>query len=165
MYFWKIDKLKDHIKKGKLSEKDKFIYAFIYITITTIFVELISYLPVPFEQRNVWDVIDSISYVLIVIFGTLFAFRANGGSNGIDFLGKYFSISFVLGIRFLALLAPIAIMLFFYYLFAFGEEEIITSTPFDTLPFNILLGLLYWRTYIHISDVKNSVKPSDTETH
>ena len=51
MYFWNIQDLKKEIGTGNLSEKDRFIYAFIYLVLTTIGFELMDHIPV--ENRNV----------------------------------------------------------------------------------------------------------------
>lgn len=154
MYFWKIEKLKEDIREGTLSEKDRFSYMFLSSIITVLLMVLLRYTPI--EQPNIWDVIDSTLYVLMSIIGMLFAYRANGGSNGTDFLGKYFSISFVLMIRLFILFLLIAIVLFFYHLFTFDEDEIITTTLFEIVLASLWTAIFYYRLYVHISDVKNT---------
>lgn len=51
MYFWKIEKLKEDIKSDNFNEKDKFLYAFIYIAFGVVAMELLSYFPV--ESPNI----------------------------------------------------------------------------------------------------------------
>jgi len=41
MYFWKIEKLKEDITSGELTEKDKFIYTFIYIILGAVVMEIL----------------------------------------------------------------------------------------------------------------------------
>jgi len=154
MYFWKIKQLKEDIKTGRFTEKDRFVYAFIYIVLCAAGIEAMSYLPI--ENPNVWDTLNSVGNILIPFIGTIFAYRANGGGEGSDFLGRFFSINFVVGIRFIALLIPMFLALVFYYEYAFPGEEEIVSSPTDILPFQLWFALLYWRTCRHISDVKNS---------
>ena len=151
MYFWKIEELKESIKKDELSEKDRFIYVLIYIILYTLGLEAISLMPV--ETLNVWDYIISISNVLVVFVGTILAFRANGGNNGKDFLGRYFSIGFVVTIRFMVIFIPLYIALIFYYIYAFPEDEEIVSTIVDTALIIIWQAALYWRICKHIGAI------------
>jgi hypothetical protein len=112
--FWKIEELKNHIRTGKLSEKDRFISALIYIVFSSVNIELVLYLPV--ENVNFLDYINSLINIVIVFVGTIFAYKINASANGSDFLGKYFSIGFVLTVRFLVYLIPILILYSIFYI-------------------------------------------------
>jgi hypothetical protein len=151
MHIWKIDKLKEEIKKGELKEKDRFLYALIYIILGAVGMEAMGLMPI--DNGNVWDAINSISNIVVVTLGTIFAFKANGGSKGLDFLGRYFSISFVVAIRFLVILIPVLIVLLAYYSFAITKDPDLSSTAYDTIPFLIWSAALYWRVCVHIADV------------
>lgn len=153
MYFWKIEALKQDIKSNHFYEKDRFSYAFIFIALSVIGMEAMMYAPI--EDPNFWDTINSASNIVIPIVGTLWAFKANGGAKGVDFLGRFFSISFVVTIRFLSLFIPMFLLLIAYYINAFPEDEAIVSTPWDTIPFIIWFALLYFRICHHIAELKN----------
>jgi hypothetical protein len=154
MYFWNVERLKEDIKADNFKEKDRFDYAFIYIALSAIGMEATTYMPV--ESPNVWDSVRSIGNIIIAIMGTFFAYKANGGYSGTDFLGRFFSISFVVVIRFIALLIPMFIALFAYYMYVFPEDQDIVSMPVDVIPFQVWLIFLYICICKHISDVKNS---------
>ena len=154
MYFWKIGSLKEEIKKGELKEKDRFLYALIYIILSAIGMEAMGLMPI--NNGTVWDAINSISNIVVVTIGTIFAFKANGGSKGIDFLGRYFSISFVVAIRFIVILIPVIIVLSAYYSFAVTKDPDLNSTAYDTIPFIIWSAAFYWRVCVHIDDVNNT---------
>ncbi len=154
MYFWKIDNLKEDIKNGRFTEKDRFVYCLIYIILCAVGMEAMMRLPI--ERPNTWDTIASLGNILIPLIGTIIVYRANGGGAGKDFLGRYFSIGFVESIRFLVLLIPMFAALVTYYIYAFPGEEPIVSTPTDTLPFTIWYAFLFWRISKHVADVKNS---------
>lgn len=154
MYFWKIEKLKDEIKTNNLKEKDRFIYAFIYIALSTIVMETLVFIPV--EELNFWDKVSSVGNILIPLAGTFFAYKANGGANGVDFLGRFFSISFVVAIRFLLFLFPIVIVFVSLYMFMLPGERDVGSTPVESTFFFIWSALLYVRICKHISDVKDA---------
>jgi len=153
MYFWKIEKLKEDIRESKLTEKDRFIYALIYLVLGAIVMELMMLTQI--ENGNVWDLINSVGNIIIVTLGTIYAYKANGSNNGSDFLGKYFSIGFVMAIRFLVYAIPLFLLLFVYYFYAFGEEEEIPTNYIDVIPFLIWYAVMYWRIYVHIKQVNS----------
>lgn len=150
MYFWRIESLKEGIISGNLTEKDRFIYAFIYFVLTAIGYEVM--LLMPLENGNVWDLISSISNVLIVTVGSVYVYKANGASNGDDFLGKYFSIGFVVTIRFFVYLIPILIIQTIYNFRALEDAESSTSY-INVIPIVICYSVLYWRIVVHIKEV------------
>ncbi len=154
MYFWKIEKLKKDIQAKQLTEKDRFIYLFINILLIEFILVNVADIGMLFEysNSNIWDSVDSILSVLIVALGTLFAFKANGGTTGTDFLGKFFSVSFVVNIRFLVILLTI-LAIYFYTPYSFLENE---TTLLNIIPANIWYIALYWRIFKHIKDVNDS---------
>ncbi|MCQ9103967.1 hypothetical protein [Vibrio alginolyticus] len=154
MYIWNIKGLKEQIRTGRLTEKDRFIYMFLTLIFTVLGIELA--LRIPIESGNVWDTISSVSSVLIPMLGTLLAYKANGADNGTDFLGRYFSISFVVAVRFFALLIPMFALLFAYYMLVIPENPALVSTALDTLPFIAWQGLLYYQIVKHVGAVKHS---------
>jgi hypothetical protein len=148
MYFWKIEHLKDDIRKGKLNEKERFKYAIVTFSLIALSMEGMYWMGV--QNSNIWDVVYSIANISIQFLGILFAYKANNGAKGADFLGKYLSISFVTTMRFLVLIIPFTIGLYFYYYYYFNIEEEISTTALDTIPFLIWLVVLYWRICVHI---------------
>ncbi|MCF6450978.1 hypothetical protein L1076_05175 [Vibrio sp. MMG022] len=154
MYIWNIKSLKEQIRSGRLTEKDRFIYIFLTLIFTALGIELA--LRFPIESGNVWDTISSVSSVLIPMLGTFLAYKANGADNGTDFLGRYFSISFVVAVRFFVLLIPMSALLFAYYMLVIPENPALESTALDTLPFIVWQGVLYYQIVKHVGAVKNS---------
>lgn len=154
MYIWKINALKEQIATGQQTEKDRFIYCLIYVTLSVVGMESMSHIPV--ENPNMWDMTYSIGISIITFFGTMFAYKFNGGANGVDFLGRYFSIGFVVTIRFLVLLIPAFLALILYSAYLVPEDEEIYSTPIEIILFLIWAVILYWRICKHISDVRMS---------
>ena len=64
----------------------------------TIFLELNIF---PIEELSIMDYASSITYIIATFLGTYFIYKANGGAEGNDFAGKYFSITWVRSIQFL----------------------------------------------------------------
>lgn len=148
MYFWKIEKLKESIRENKLTEKQRFIYLILYVVLGAICLEVMAYIPT--ENPNKWDIVNNILNVLIPSIGTYFSYKSNGADSGNDFIGKYFSICFVLSIRFLVYLVPILILYFLYYFYAYQTEEEIQTNFIDVIPFSIWHAAIYWRLCFHI---------------
>ncbi|NIP39860.1 MAG: hypothetical protein GWM89_12595 [Candidatus Dadabacteria bacterium] len=94
MYIWNINKLKEDISSGNLEESERFKYLLVYVFLTAVSIEISFYLPI--ENPNKWDWISSVIPIFIGTIGTILAYKSNDGSKGTDFLGKYFSIGFVL---------------------------------------------------------------------
>lgn len=153
MYFWNINKLKKDIKNNTFTEKDRFLYGFIYIGLGIIATEAIMFMPK--EKLNSCDIFDAISTSIIAITGIILAFKANGGASGIDFLGKYFSISFVITIRFTILFIVSNTILQVYYVFAYPDQDIVGTTFLESLILLFWNSLLFWRIIKHIGDVKD----------
>ena len=113
MYFWKINELKKQIVERGLSEAQVFYYILLFVGFSIAGVELVGYFP--YEEPNGWSYLQSGLNFIIPIAGTIAAYHVNGGENGKAFAAKYFSISFVVLVRFLVYLIPVMVVLFVYY--------------------------------------------------
>ncbi|WP_372378341.1 hypothetical protein ACBZ91_04335 [Vibrio natriegens] len=147
MYFWNIEALKRDILGGRLTEKDRFIYALIYIVSSAAAFEYFQ--GSNNEYTNIWDQIEAISNVVVVLAGTYFTYRANGANSGRDFLGRYFSLGFVVTIRFSVILFPIVVLLQMYDS-AFGVENEVTVTT----PFGVSI-ILFWSCFLYVNLAKH----------
>ncbi len=154
MYFWNIEALKKDIVKDRLTEKERFVYVLIYLVLTAVGFEYLQ--QVDTELENIWDSIEAIANVLIVLIGTFCAYRANGGENGQDFLGRYFSIGFVVSIRFFVYLIPIVILLSIYFVLSFPDSEVIETTPFEVAVLLAWSCCLYANIVRHMKAVRST---------
>jgi len=155
IYFINIKQLKKDIINRDFNERDRFIYMFIYIigyeSLLTLFYLL------PSEESvtlTLLDYVDTIGTFLIITIGTYFLYRANGGRQGEDFLGRYFSIVWVVGIRTLLLyfIVPLAILGILHLITNYSME----SDSFDrvTTILDLLYSLiLYFCAYRAISEI------------
>jgi len=154
MYFINIKQLKQDIVNKEFTEKDRFIYMFIYIAIYAIIYELAF-----FENSTapvMSDYISSIGTVIITVIGTYYLYRANGGNDGEDFLGRYFSITWVVSMRLLLL-----VIIFIGISIIINMNFIVDSDMLD-IAF-VLFGLLYdfliyYCSYGYISEISKKVK-------
>ena len=150
MYFWKIDKLKKDLVKQSLSESESLKY--LIATAIVYSLEMI-----PFLENNLWDVFSALIMGIITIFGVYYAYKCNRGSSGSNFLQKYISIGWVVGIRWVVLVAlPIVIVYFIAVgIYIAGIPE--STTLSDMVFLNLLYLTYFWLLGKHIKDtVKKS---------
>jgi hypothetical protein len=155
MYFWKIDLLKEDIRNGSFGERETFIYILIYIGLNALAYEFMAYFPA-YENAALIDHIESIAYILIPLIGTFLAYRANNGASGKNFAGKYFSISFVVSIRAMALIFPLVLAWLGYFYITSDLKE---SDSMSFMEIAVGLGIysaIYWRIIANIKDVTNA---------
>ncbi|MGH1472551.1 MAG: hypothetical protein ACRBCS_15305 [Cellvibrionaceae bacterium] len=150
MYFWKIEKLKQDLIENGLSQSALFKYIFIYVFLSALSYEL-TYNFVSEESTNI-DYIQSALNMALVGFATYFCYVANGGNNGADFAERFFSIGFVVSIRFIVLLVPIMIAMGFLF---WDSEDIddVSTKWYDVAVLSGWTALLYWRVVYHINQV------------
>jgi hypothetical protein len=94
VYFWRIDALKDQLRKGPLPTRDAFNYYLPFLIVM-----LLSGIPHGRAQAKPYDLLmyagQGASYAIIFWL----AYIANGAAAGIDFLPRFFSLSWVRGVR------------------------------------------------------------------
>lgn len=156
MYFWKIKDLKDELIKNGLSQKSIFIYILLYVLLGQLFVEVSCIFPSE-EVATTTDYIQMIFDLAVVGIGTYLCFYANGSDKGQQFSERYFSIGFVVGLRFMVLLLPIVIV----FGIVAGILSETSGLDLDGPVFNYgvlvivsaWLVAMYWRIIAHINDV------------
>ena len=154
MCFWNIEKLKEDIRADRSPEKDRFIYALIYLGLGAIGVEFLTHAPMELRGEGGWDIVVSASNALIIL-GTILAFKANGSNDGIDFLGRYWSIEFVVNVRLIVFALTIFAMCFLLLEYVFGNEATIRIYVGSALVFGWQVAI-YSRIYVYIKQLGGS---------
>ena len=157
MYFWNINALKEDIKQGDFTDKQVISYIVLSLFLYSIGLEFVYRFPIEESSYNLWDGIDSILSIVVPIAGTLYAYRMNGGAAGKDFANKYFSIGFVLGVRFLVYLVIMMIVLGIYWSIETQDEEVQT-TVVDIAVFYLWYILYFYQLGKHISETNTDMK-------
>ena len=153
MYFWNINMLKEDIKSGNFGDKEAIVYIVISLALYSIGLELVSLLPM-IENYNLWDYVNSFLSVLVPVLGTIYAYKKNGGDEGKDFANKYFSIGFVMGIRFLVYFIGVIVLLIIYWSYVFPNNEEMPTTFVEVLLFFIWYVALYFQIAKHIEEIR-----------
>lgn len=150
MYLWKIESLKEDIKNGDFKDKELIPYVVVSAGLYAASIEIVGYLP--YEDTNAWRYVLSIFNVLIPIAGTIYAYKYNGGANGMNFASKYFSIGFVVGIRFVVYLIPLMVLMITYWVVVFADQEEWPTTILEVVLFSSWYAFLYFKMANHIGD-------------
>ena len=143
MYFWNIKALKYQLAHDGLSQKDSLKYL--------LFLSVIGATPIPkppfFSDASI---IHHLFGIVILMLGTIYCYKKNAGSIGIDFLSRYISLTFVVLIR----LLPFAVILGLIPMTGILPklEDNIQETIMWTLLYLIVI-FWYWRVGYHISEV------------
>ena len=148
MYIWNIGALKKKLASERFSDKELIPYIVLYAGLSALVIEVNQYLQI---EANAWDYIESVGALIMAIAGTVYCYKCNGGKNGTNFASKYFSIGFVIGVRFFVYLIPIVFLLGFYTVIVFDQEGHPTNF-LDTLVFSCWNAILYLRMAKHIGD-------------
>jgi hypothetical protein len=156
MYLWKIEHLKQDLAQGGLPQHQTFLYILTMVVISALAVEVIDYFPS--ASRNIWDHVGSLVTVLLALLGTIWVYRANGGSQGRQFAERYFSIGLVVLIRFMALAVILVAAGAVLPLLAGIEDE--ATRWWETAVFSLWYLAYYWRQAKHTRDVAAAARHS-----
>lgn len=157
MYFWNIKALTEDIRQGDFSDKDVISYIVLSLLLYSISFEALNFFPVENQNYNFWDIMDSFLSIFVPVIGTLYAYKMNGGRLGKDFANKYFSIGFVVGVRFFVYFLIFMPLLIIYWSYAYPNEDEIPTTFVDVLIFFVWYILLYYQIgkYIQKTNIVN----------
>lgn len=154
MRFLNIKKLKQELRAGSLSENDAFAYFFAMLIVETLFINSSFAFPSNTEL-TLLDIANVLVPTFITITATWVLFLANGGKNGRDFFLRYFSILWVIGVRYSLLIllsSPIFAVWIWYFVIPSGvyeyEWESIAAG-------NFLYAIFYWRVWVHMREVQS----------
>lgn len=142
MYFWKINKLKEDFIAGSVSEKSMLKYLVAY----TIFVGLAM---IPFGETNEFDLFSALLLIPVSVIGLLYAYSSNGGDSGTNFLAKYFAIGWVVTVRLLVVILPLAVVTGIV-MASVGFDIPEGTTMWDVLITTVITAFYFWRIAVHI---------------
>lgn len=105
MYFWNTKTLASDIKKGELSEADQKNY---YLGLSIIILIQIYLGLIEGPRDFTFTAIEFLLMLAITVAGINWAFKANGGNEGRDFIGRFVSLSFPVMIKIFVLTLVLA---------------------------------------------------------
>jgi hypothetical protein len=146
MYFWKIDKLKQDLIKKPLSESESFKYLFIFFVGLAIAISSLY-----FVEKSILEIYSLIIDMFIMVIGLYYVYKCNKGANGNNFLQKFFSIGWVVGIRWFVFMILIFLLYYGIIGFFFGVPDKVGLN--EMILQNLLTIIYYWRVGKHIKEV------------
>lgn len=163
MYFWRIDRLKSELKARDVAPRDILGYVLAYMLLMNL-LSLAVYLPsegTAFTWRDAAFVLASVAILVLGLFAT---YRANGGAQGRDLAGRLLALSWVLGLRLVALFLPLFTALMIV-LIVTAPQPIGQKPPATSL--GVLLGFVllmnacfFWRLAHHLREVNREADNS-----
>ncbi len=155
MYWLDLQALKNDLRQGPLAESQAFKYVLAFL--------LASAAGAGFDIAVGTPGWAPVGVGVICGFGTYICYRANGGAGGNDFLSRYVSLGWVVGVR----MIPAAFLMGLLagtvnavlQSVSGGPEAARRNLIMEPAHF-IWLALMYWRISVHLSDLRQHAAAS-----
>ena len=146
MYFWKTHLLVEALKKKTIEPSElKNYYLF-----SSLFYSACYYIALLAPATNLAALaVEAIGILTITVFGLNMAFKANGGSNGANFLEKIVSLSFPLVIK--VFVSGIALGFLLAILKTLGFSNLQTEW-LTSISIIFIQAVFFWRLAFHIKN-------------
>ena len=158
MYFWRIENLKNKMTTAPLSEREVLPYVIWSAVVTSA-----SWTLPGGEKMDVGHVIMTMCNILIVIFGTIYVYRQNGGANGQHFLQRLYAIGWVITIRWCVYFIGALAVIDWSLMISTGKKlgsQMSVSNWYYIAFWAIFYLALFTRLAHHVRDVAQRAKPS-----
>jgi hypothetical protein len=149
MYLWKIKLLKEEIRKESVSRRDYKLYEMAFLSLYTLL-----FILAIIQIYTVWNILMVGVQVLVSGLGIYYSYFLNGGSKGVNFKNKFFSVGWVFLLRSVFFMS-IGMLNLYVMTYSFSLETLfsIKNSIIIGLLFEILL---YWRIAKHIETLKST---------
>jgi hypothetical protein len=144
MYWLNLTGLKDELKRGPMGQPHAFQYALADALLTTL---------ARGSGAPWWQVL---AVAAITGLGTAYCYEANGGADGTDFIARYVSLGWVVGLR-VALACILPIGLAVAVAVKLAPESELTVKAAVTL---LAVAAIYWRMGAHFADIRRHTAPA-----
>ena len=147
MYFWNLEELKSEIVERPLSDREVLPYLVTYGLLPLVSACF------PASAHNIWDQLGAVWSTVLWALGLIYLYRKNGGAEGRHFLQRYVAILWVVGVRFIVMLAPVAIA---FAVLTSGGNHSQQTQWYEFLTFAVLEVVIYWRVGHHLARIFHS---------
>ncbi len=156
MYIWDIKKLESDIRRGSLTQSEKYKYLLVFMIIAALCMEGSSYVSELFSFPRLFE---SSFVILATIFGTMYCYKVNREGDDSDFIDRYICLYLPIFIRLVVqFFFVFSAFIIFGYL-AFGDSFDINAdrtTWVDTVFTSGFELMIYWRLSASIRKVAMS---------
>ena len=149
IYLWNVTGLEKDIKEKRLTNNDYAIYsiAFLSLYMVLLFLAII-------QIYEAWNSEMVLVQMAVSGLGIYYAYHSNGGSRGVNFRNKFFSVGWIFLLRSLFFMSIGMLNLYVMtYLFSLEALFSIKNSIIIGLLFEMLL---YWRIAKHMETLKSS---------
>ena len=161
MFFWNVAALKRQLASGALPPRAGLRYTIAGLISLSVLWEIGWRTATP---AMAVDNVAAVANLAVLVFGTLVVYAANGGDRGTDFLGRFLSLSWVVGVRiFVGLIAAIFVAGIVAELRAPGSLDAPGSIEHMSAILVVLFNaFFYWRLAVHIRQVAFAQASNDS---
>lgn len=148
MYILNIKALKKDLVNGPLPEKETIKYLLPFLLFTGLGSIFHS------KHYDTWSFIWGLSSFAITLLGTLYIYKINFGSSGVNFLQRYLVVGLVVGIRItLFCVIPGLMIIILIARIVFNNHG---GSKWYIFLFYIIIDLImYWRIGFHVGQIAN----------
>ena len=169
MYFWNTRALARELKARKLSQREKMKYLLACTVAGTGLIWMVFWSPQP-EAQLPLILADLFVPLVIGIWGVLFCYRANRHGDNEEFFDRFICISWPVGVRFLVLLFPLALVGYVVHAvvahITTGDRFDPTVVGYSWIDLLFMSGwtlLYFWRIQLHLKNISSTTTSSTTE--
>ncbi|WP_246946090.1 hypothetical protein [Bacillus pinisoli] len=137
MVFWNVEKLAIKLKNGKVAEKEKFLYFFIFIMSSSLF----TYFPIEYAS-NGYKYLEMFFSLTISISGIIVCYQLNQKGDGKFFIERFISLGFPIGIK--IIIYGILLYLLFLIISLFITGGNLIDHSFIDISFLILVEIAFY---------------------
>ncbi len=158
MYFWKINDLRRDLIEKPLSEKDQLKYLLAYTILVSLALMIYTV-----TKYNAWNIYYSIIGMIIEIIGIIYIYKINGGSKGEYILQRYFSLGWVVAIRWSVLIVLPTLIVYYTVLGIYYLRSGVTgsTTVYDGIVFSLIELIYFWLLGRHVKKVSLKFEPTE----
>jgi hypothetical protein len=144
MYFWKVDKLVDDFKTGKVSQKEEFKYMLAFTVLMALITDPVFSETTPY---NLYSAINTISLIIVSILGVYYCYKVNEAGDNKDFIVRVICIGLPVYVRVLTFGIPIIFVGAIIYDVIYGFEKMngdVNETSIYSLAAGVVATVLYY---------------------
>jgi hypothetical protein len=154
MYFWKVDKLVDDLKTGKVSQKEEFKYMLAFTVLMALITDPVFSETTPY---NLYSAINTITLLIVSIWGVYYCYKVNEAGDNKDFILRVMCIGLPVVVRVLAFGIPVIVVGVVIKEVIFGFDNLngeVNETSIYSMAAGIVISVLY---YVYLASKMRAV--------
>lgn len=169
MYFWKVERLKSELRSARLSELESLKYVLATSVSLSLLIELATWESI---EKSATYTVGVAASLVISLFGTYAAYAANGGASGVDFLGRFLALGWVVGIRVMTAMFGVMVAMFGVIIAVATARGVADPASLDAdgplfpgeeVLYVLFVGVIYWRVAAHMRSLR--AEPQSAAAH